>query len=318
MKKQLLRTFAASFLAFLSLPVMSYGHETDRTNNYLAPIGRIVLNPQNHDGTFAFSFLGEAGVRNFRINGTAGTWTTEQSRIKVGGEYLDQRLSWNYFSGKTRHWVQQGGTAVDWQYLLDCESLRALSFKGFYSYSPTKHLPEENISNINVERRLAGAQNYGGSFTTTVAFNGTSTLDFSLIYDHVRYRNELEDHRLVHGFGGAFTFTSRLPGCVDFVLQAEFRRPFNFYAVKFSYPKGFNEPMTASIFANYTRGKCGLPNALAVGLEFAFNVGGCEPCNNFCQPLWDPCSLSQWVSIPAFYSPEVLAITDEVRHVNAL
>lgn len=315
MKKKSLLTLMASLLTLTSLSAVGCDHSVRRTNNYLAPIGRLVLNPQNEDGTFAFSFLGEAGVRNYRINGTAGTWTTERSRFKVGGEYLDQKLAWNFRGGRERHWVQQGGVAADWQYLLDCESLKAFDIKGFYSYSPTKKLSSEWCGQFPLQfcrkRYLAGAQNYGGSFGTTLAFNDTSTLDLSVIYDFVRYRKTYYQHKVVAGFGGGFTFNSRLPGCVDLMLQAEFRRPFNYYGIKFSYPKGFGSSVTSSIFANYTRGKEGLPNALAVGLEFALNFGGCGNNVNPCGPLWDPCNLADWVSTPAFYSPEVLAIRDE-------
>lgn len=313
MNKKTLLTLLTALFTVTSLPAANWYHPTTRTDNYLAPIGRVVLNPQNEDGTFAFSFLGEAGVRNFRINGTAGTWTTERSRLKIGGEFVDQRLSWNFRSGKSRHWVQQSGLGADWQYLIDCQCLKAFDFKGFYSYSPSKNLNSEVWQGERTFRRILGARNYGGAVSATLAFNDTSTLEVAAIYDHVCYSRRIDHtHKLVTGIGGGFTFTSRLPGCVDFTLQAEFRRPFNFYGIKFSYPKGFGSAVTSAVFANYTRGKAGLPNALAVGLEFAFNFGGCESNANYCGPLWDPCNLAEWAAVPAFYSPEVLAIADDL------
>lgn len=315
MKTKTWLTTFLSLLTFTNLVAKDCESNTYKTNNYLAPIGRVVLNPSNDNGTFAFSFIGEAGMRNFRLNGTGGTWTTERSRLKLGGEYLIQRLSWNYTSGKTRHYVQQGAAALDWQYLLDCQILQAFAFKGFYSYAPSKHLSSERcFSSVSqfVERRIAGAQNIGGVFSTVLALNATSTLDVSVIYDHVRYRRQLEERKLVAGFGGGFTFRSRLPGCVDIELLTEFRRPFNLYGLKFSWPKGVSSTWTTSVFANYTRGKVHLPHSMAVGLEFAFNVGGCDQGQNYCGPLWDPCDLAEWISRPAIFSPEVLAIRDEI------
>lgn len=296
MKKTALLATVLSLLSVSSLPAVHA--TTSRTQNYLAPIGRVVLNPQNEDGTFAFSFLGEAGVRNFRINGTGGTWTTERSRFKLGGEFLDQELSWHTGAGKTRSWVQQGSLAGSWQYLVDGDAFKAYELKAFYTYSPTKHVTDN-------WRQIAGARNYGGAFGTTFAFNDTSTLDLSVIYDHVRYRPHQRNNLLVAGFGGSLVFTARLPGCVDMALQADFRRPFNYYGIKFSYPKGFDQSVSSAIFAGYTRGKMGLPNALAVGFEMSFKLGG---SNSSSAPLWDPCSLASWVETPAIYSPEVLAI----------
>ena len=275
-------------------------------NNYLTPIGRVAFNPHSAGGAFAFSLMAEGGVRNWRVNGTAATWTTEQSRLKVGGEYLDQQLSWKFNSDKERRWVQQGALAAVWEYLLDGETLKAVDFKGFYSRSPSKHLQEE--------RHIAGAQNYGGAFTSIFVFNETSTLDLSVIYDFVRYRRHFQNRKVVAGFGGGFTFRALLPGCVRFTLQTEFRRPYNLYAAALSWPESICPGMTSGIFASYTRGKEHLPNVTAIGLEFVFSLGGyCHrDCNQGCDPLWDPCDIALWASLPAIYSPEVLAIGDRL------
>lgn len=290
-------------------------HSHKQIDNNLVPIGRVVLNPVQTNDQFAVSLIGEAGHRNFRANGTFGGWTTENSRLKVSGEYLVQRLSWKFSSGKSTEWVQQGAVGADWQYLIDCGALQALDLSGYYSYSPGKHLKtHECFDGGTVQRRLAGAQGYGGSLSSVLFLYECARLDLSLDYDHVTYRRKFKSDKVVSGLGGGFALTSRLPWNVDLVLEAEFRRPFNYYGAKIVSPTLFNlSGSSLGLFGGYTKGKNKLPNSFVAGIELVYAFGSCSTIDNVCSPVWDPCSLNAWVITPAVYMPEVLAIVDELK-----
>ena len=310
----------AAFMGLFSASVC--GNECDhthaKTNNDLVPIGRFILSPCQENDCFAFSLLGEAGVRNFRVNGTAGAWITEQSRFKLSAEYLVQKLSWNFSSGKTSQWVQQGAFGADWQWLIDCGCFQALDFQTQYSYAPSKHLtPRECSDGGSVHRRIAGGRAYGGSVGSVLLLSENSRLDVSVDYDYVTYRRKYNHDKKVSGLGASFAYIARLPCCLDFQLEAQFRRPFNYYETKLTWPQAFNSKGSAlSLFAGWTRGKSRLPNAFAAGIELAYAFGAdcCERASDACCPLvWDPCDLNGWVRTPAVYMPEVLAIADELR-----
>lgn len=313
--------FAAGCFTAVSGLFADCPHTEKMTNNYTAPVGRFILNPVSEDGAFAFSFLGEAGVRNFRLNGTGGTWTTERSRLKVSGEYLVQKLSYNYFSGKKAQWVQQGAVGADWEYLLDCDMLKAVDVQGYYSYAPSKSLrPYECTDGTTFIRRLAGSNAYGGSLGGLIMLCDTSKLDVELDYDYVKYNRKIESAKTVKGFGGGFTWTTRVLANLDFSLTAQFRQPFNFIGGKLNWLRAFNSPRTTfGLYTGWTQGKSHLPNNFTAGVELAYSfaLGNC--CNEVadcgCPALYDPCSLGAWVLTPAVYMPEVLVIRDRCADI---
>lgn len=328
------RWITCAALAVMSLSSTSIfadcDHSITKTNNFQIPVGRLVLNPETDNGLFAFSFFGEAGVRDARFGGTAASWTTERSRLKISGEYLTQELAWKFTSGKDRRWNQQAAGGLDWQYLLDDDfyCFKAFDVSGFYSYAQSRNpstiecdeiiVTPDGTFFLDIARHVAGARAYGGAFTTLMAFGENTVLNLSLNYDNVRYRRVFSDNKSVCGLGGSFLLTTRLvPCCMDFSLEGQFRKPFNYFGARLTLPRAnFRNNVAVTLFAGVTRGKYALPNSTTVGVELVYNFQtGCNRVSqtDCCAPIWDPCNLNAWALRPAVFLPEVLAIAEELQ-----
>lgn len=289
---------------------------THKRNAWLMPIGRVVLTPSLGDH-YGASLLAEGGLRDARANVTLGT-QMEFGRLKVSGEYLTQRLSYVFNSGKTHKWVQQGAVGLDYQHLLDYQVLKALDLKGYYSYAPSRNLSSRECGNYTIQRRIAGSNAWGVNFGGVLTPFCEDLLNVTVGYDHVKYRRKHQHEKTVQGFGGSIDYTFRLQCCVDVNLKADFRRPYNYYGIKFAWHRDRN--WTAGLWAGYTAGKYHLPRSTAAGIEFAYffdDVCGCDTRPD-CPPLWSACDLQAWVAVPAIYMPEVLAIVDQRADRNCI
>lgn len=282
-----------------------YAH---KRNAFLMPIGRVIVTPSFGDH-YATSLLLEGGLRDARANLTLGT-QMEMGRLKVSGEYLTQRLTYDFASGKTHQWVQQGAVGAHYQHLLDCQALKALDLKGYYSYAPSKNLSNRTCDDYIIERRIAGSNAWGVSFGGVATPFCEDLLNVTVAYDHVKYRRQFKSDKTVQGFGGTIDYTFRLQCCLDVNLKAEFRRPYNYYGLKFAWHRDPN--WTVGLFAGYTAGKYHLPRSTSAGIEFAYLFDSCGCVQrDACPPLWTACDIQSWVQAPAVMMPEVLAIVDQ-------
>lgn len=301
--------FFGLFVAAFAILTAQCEDEIHKRNAWLMPIGRVVLTPSISDST-AVSFLGEAGLRNARANLTAGT-QFEFGRIKASAEYLTQRLTYDFATGKTHNWVNQGAIGLHYQQLIDCNIIKAADLKGFYSYAGSRTLSPKRCEDVLFERRIAGSNAYSISAGAVVTPFCEDLLQFDVGYDHVKYRRRYHNDKIVRGIGGSVSYTLRLQECIDLNLKAEFRRPYNYYGIKFAWHRDRN--WTVGLWAGYTAGKYHLPRSTSAGIEFSYLFDGCG-CNvrpECCPPLWSPCDIQAWVQTPAVYLPEVLAIAEQ-------
>src|SRR5579871_2752478 len=82
----------------------------------------------------AYSFAGEAGIKNFRVSGTFAWKLDEEQRFKFTGEYLWQRITYAFFNGNTDQWVNQGAIGADYQYVFANVMLNPeFNFEAYYS-----------------------------------------------------------------------------------------------------------------------------------------------------------------------------------------
>lgn len=295
----------------------------DKTRDNFFPVARLVTTPVLLSNDTAFSLLVEGGPRSYRFNGTLG-FICDCNRFKISAEHLTQRLHYNFDSGKTHRWMHQLAIGGLYQHLFECPGWAdGLQLGLSYSNAPSKGLSEiqTDVNEFNL-RRIAGSW----SWTAEAGFLMTpwecSKFIGSLTFDQVHYRRELQDGKRVCGVGFKFDFSQRF--CRNFLFDVNFvyKQIYNNLGAALRWTKEFScGDLDVGIFAYHVFGKRRLPCSTTAGIELGFAFGVCEcnivpissSCDSYnCDPCaFDACDLVAWVSDPAVYMPQVLAITDQ-------
>jgi hypothetical protein len=281
-------------------------------------MGRFILNPEFLDGKLALGFLGEVGKGNARANGTLGFSIAPGHNIKVGGEYLTQKLRYRFYDGSTQRWMQQWAIGGKYQAPINGCFLKGVILDGYYSNAPSKNLNTHQLSNTQLlYRKITGSLAYGfeGGIVCTPLNNTIITL--LIDYDNVQYKNKFCRNKHQNGFGQTVKINQRLFSDLALNLLAEFRKPYNNYSAELLY--SFNTKgngASAGIFGGYTQGKSGLPSVATAGIQVGFSFGetaqtrsayySSDCCEASCSS-----ELAAWVLEPAVYRPMVLAINEQ-------
>jgi hypothetical protein len=340
--------FVRALYLFLCLCAFSYAKDT-RTTNTLIPILKLQAVPKALGDCAAVAFSGEVGRYNYRAGATLGFLFQEQNYLKFSSEYLVQKLGYHFPSGTTHRWTQMVDVSGAYKRTFTCNWLPSAGIAGYWASSPNKSLHSETILNKNeiVSRRIAGARAEGGSFGATIKPFCKTALEISANYDHVEYRRKFHPERHVSGWGGTFDLNQTLFCNLQLQLRAEMRRPFNYFLGNLHW-KPSRCGWLVGFFGSYTKGKAHLPNSTAAGVQVSYAFGQqsvsekksasipsiSKPentdrplpsdtnstaisnavCATDCCPSTPPsCAnacLIEWVSTPAVYLPEVLAIVD--------
>lgn len=308
----------------------------DDTTTFLGPTLKGKFTNTVTDNT-AFSILGEAGLRNFRLGGTLGWKLDENQRFKISADYLYQRITYSFFSGNTDEWVNQGSIGAAYLYEFnDYAYYPALGVKAFLSHAPSDSLSTVTGTFVRGgvlipyvdQRRIAGSN--AGGISPNVSFMpwDGGRLGLELNYDNVRYDRNFSGGNAT-GFGGTVNINQIVSQDVMVGASAAVRKPFNNYA---AYLNWSNVPYLGSQWSlgldgDYTVGKEDLPNTynVSLGVNYALDqrcprtimqrnlkgdVKGDVKGERAVQvPIVD--DLMAWTADPAVYLPQVLAVTDE-------
>ena len=102
-------------------------------------------------------------------------------------------------------------------------------------------------------------------------------------------------------------------------MIAEIRKPYNYYEGGITWTNSDScNHLTLGVYTAHTDGKYKLPNSTEIGVElgYVFGLTDLEDCgvtqSDCCEPCV-PCTgdLLAWISRPAVYVPQVLAIPEE-------
>lgn len=285
----------------------------------------------------AFSVLGEAAPRNYRLSLTGGWAISPTQRIKFSGEYLYQKMNFSFITEHNSRWVQQG--AIGAEYVLDFGNtyVRAFELSGFLSHAPSKNLSAvlgsttANFITTNWinHRRIAGSNAGGASGGLDFSFWMDSLIGFDLNYDDVNYDTKYAGSDNISGLGGTIRLEQRLGEHARIYALASQRKPFNNYKGTVSWDNFiYHGRWSTGLFGEYTSGKHNLPNSYNIGLSLNYFADclNAVPMNlkdevidvkneGMVASANDPNFLN-WVSDPAVYMPQVLAKTDQ--NVQAL
>lgn len=263
------------------------------------------------NNNMAYSFLGEAGLKNFRAGGTLG-WKLEQNQyIKVSAEYLLQDITYRFATGNTDQWVQQG--AIGGGYLYE--------FQG-YCYDPqfdlNAYLSHAPSKSLNSTRRIAGSTAGGIVPALSVAPWQGARAGVGLNYDNVNYDKKNSPSQDAQGFGGTFTFNQVLTQDVDLHLGVGVRQPFNNYVAGLTFANvPYFGTWVVGVDGAYTAGKNTLPNTWNIGLSanYAFDnrvAPVMKDQGNMKDRVCSHDDLVKYTATPAVYMPQVLAIAEDL------
>lgn len=269
----------------------------------------------------AYSVLGEAGWKNFRVGGTVGWALDVNQRFKFSGEYLVQKITYPFFAGNTDQWVYQGAIGAGYQYdFVDYAYEPQFNLSGFLSHAPSKNL-NPVIGNFFADgisqsfynyRRIAGSN--AGGIAPGIGFQpwlGGIAM-FDLNYDKVKYDKQFSPNQNAIGFGGTIRLSQAFTDTFGGGISAAVRKPFNNYQADLFW---HNVPYVGNwdigAFGAYTAGKNTLPNTYNIGVSFDLIID--RPVRTTTGPIRQSsqAQLTHWISKPAVYLPQVLAIPDE-------
>lgn len=322
---QFLLMIIATLVATPSLHAQILPDECHRKNESctsLSPDVRLFLAPCNLTSCTAYSLMGEVGVRNYRVNGTLGLELDCRQRVKVTGEYLTQKLRYGFSSGRSDRWVQQYAVGGAYEYYLGHQWLTNIEGSVFYSHAFNRSLSTQICSSSFVQRHIAGGRDVGCAFGGNFSPWCGSKISLYGNYDHIIYHRKYSSDRTIAGVGGTIGLYQKISDTIDCDFTAEFRRPFNYYfgLLNWSPCLDYLNGVKIGVFGSYTAGKSRLPSSTCAGIQICFEFGGynddCCYSDEFCNAprCCNPCerrSLCDWVTEPAVFMPQVLAIADQ-------
>jgi len=283
--------------------------------------------------TTAYSVSGEVGVKNYRIAGTLGWKIWDEQRLKISGEYLWQKMTYNFFAGNTQQWVNQGAVGADYEYdLLGYAFKPRFNLQGYYSHAPSKNLNTVSgafvnnsgiLQNFIDTRRIAGSNAGGVAPGITIQPWQGAKAGVDLNYDCVSYDKRGVPSEDAKGFGGTARFDQALTRDVDLGLVAGMRQPFNNYQANLNWTKDSSVgELVLGLGAAYTVGKNTLPSSYNVIASVKFLIDQRAPVtrhpnlksdykNEALPPLSVSDGFKKWTSDPAVYMPQVLTVQDQ-------
>jgi len=287
--------------------------------------------------TTAYSVAAEVGVKDYRVGGTLGWKIQDDQRLKITGEYLGQKINYNFFVGDTQQWVSQAAIGAYYEYdVLGYAFKPQLDLSGYYSHAPSKNLNTVSGTLINSEgvlqnfvdmRRIAGSNAGGVAPGVTIQPWQGAKAGIDLNYDNVSYNKHGVPSEDAKGFGGTARFNQALTRNVDLGLVAGIRQPFDNYQANLNWTTDSSAgEWVWGLGTAYTVGKNTLPSTYNVVASVKFLVDQKTPAaqstrkyanlkNHYKDEVLPPPPISdnfkKWTSDPAVYMPQVLAIPDE-------
>lgn len=200
---------------------------------------------------FAVGLIGEYGTGQYRLNGTLGFKLGPQSLFKLSLERFNQKLPFNFDSGKIHKKADQDAIGARYQRVFDENIvIKALSIGGYHAKAHNINLaPIYYTSNgfnclgmapglqcIN-ERNIAGGISSGLDIGLTALMTSTTLVQGKLNYDSLRYNTIFTRHSTydTQGLGGTVNVEQLLTSNLKLSGGAEVRKIYNSFDVALSW-----------------------------------------------------------------------------------
>lgn len=263
------------------------------------------------------------GPRVLRANGTYGYALNDKNRVKITGEYLTESLDFDFYSGNTRQWVNQGAIGAAYQYWLGGDKLKSFQIGSYYSHAPSKQL-SDNIVTLNNgmelldQRRIAGGNDLNGTAETAMSLWPHSLLTVGANYDQVHYDTEydIHDDNNAQGLGGHIELQQLLTSTTQLNLQSSVSSIFSSYGAGLNWIWATKKrtTWTAGINSSYTNDYTTNRHFWVNGLNLSVVWGAPreeKSVAGYSDPNIAAQDLTTWSAKPAVRMPDVLTITDE-------
>lgn len=309
-------------------------HHRHNTNNVYGPNLKVVTTPFRLTDCTIFSIGAEGGSNNMRFNGTFGYFLSPKIHFKCTIEQLNQRVTYNFTSGKLRKWMHQYAAGGVIQYAFFHRWLESVELYGSYADCRGRHLKSHPccVQKTNmldqVCRNIAGGKDSFAGFGITMQPWRRAIFSLAADYDYVTYKRKLALNNLTtSGFGGTAKLHQEFDCGISIDLKGELRRPFNYFEGALNWtsvhPFGI---LTFGFYTGYTHGRDHLPNNWTSGILISADFGGMPFFSNYLGCNSTPCvrgcclnpsypvdsELIAWIATPAVRMPTVLAISEEV------
>ncbi len=265
-----------------------------------------------------------AGPKVFRGNGTYAFALNDKNRIKITGEYLDEDLDFDFYTGETRQWVDQVAVGAAYQYWLGGDTFKDVQIGSHYSHAGSKDLSDKviNLGNgitLLDQRRIAGGTDWNGTVETGIHLWRHGLVTAGADYDEVRYDTKYEIHDEggnEQGFGGHLNLQQLLAPSTQLELKSSVTQ------LADTYSGGLNWIWTARSGTALRAGfESGYTEDHATGRNFWINgislnivwdqARDKKSVATYSDPDVAAEDLLTWAATPAVRMPDVLAITDE-------
>lgn len=286
------------------------------------PCARFIWSPVFPDNEVGIAFLGELGGNNFRLGATLGAIPSQNHRYKFSLEYLLQQTSFRFHAGRTLRWLDQVAVGGTYQYIAhDDTFFQGMQLNAVYAdaFNCKVKDSECRLRQQNHRRRIAGAAYARGDVGAILAPWCESLVILSAGYAQAEYNRRIHSKKIEGGPSLRVEFAQALGCNWAFNLEANFERPFNLLEGQFTYSRCCETGhFTLAFFGGHTWGKGGLQNTTSGGIElgWSFGIDGLCKCTDphpKLKPIPSCCEMQDlmaWVSAPAVYMPQVLAVSE--------
>lgn len=260
-------------------------------NDSLVPDVRLFIQPVVWDEKAGFSALFETGRQIVRANGTVGVVFDNGWIGKISGEYLFQKLGFQFYSGRKHTWVEQGAIGFMTQF----ETMEG----GFsYSHAEGRRLRKKVVplQNFICQRGIEGSDAFNVRWRKKFSFWESGVISAGFLYDFVRFSRG----KLIQGPGLNIELTQSLATWSTLHLGISLERPYVAYDAAISTRLIVLKcPIEIGIYGQRVHGFGSIPGSSRLGIEIGLDFGGDSSC------------FRDWLRRPGVYMPQVLA-----RHNN--
>lgn len=272
----------------------------------------------------AMALDAEYGRQQQRINGTFGVLLGRGNMLKVTGEYLRQKLDFDFDSGTISQWIGQQAYGAMYTYVLPHNSifLAGITADVSYSMASSKNLATKYFYDTGGHayanfRRIAGGVDEHAELGVNLLHQVWTSVNLALNYDVVKYATKynVTDNN-TRGFGAVLGLQQLLSRYTKLKANLDYNKAYKDYKIELDQLLPFSgnqlqlslagEHLITAGSGNFSR-----DNRIQLGAAYSFGTHGKTEGYNLGTSIDSHTNLVNWTQTPAVYMPQVLAIADQ-------
>lgn len=267
----------------------------------------------------AISLIGQYGSKMYRASSTVGFQVDALGLFKLTAERLSQVLPFQFDSGDVNQRV--GQNAFGFRYKKPVSgAFQGVELGGYYSKAENVGLSSLNYtsggSTYTNSRNIAGGTSRGVDLGSSVLLSPWTKFAAAVYYDDLTYDTQYNTSSSnFTGAGVGASFTQLLNSQLKFEAKAEVRKIYDTYLASLSWlPKKLKrQGIEFSLNGQHLTSNNAEANSNSVMLSLSFDLeGGETQTKHYVLASAEGLdNVKDWVSTPAVYMQQVLAIVDQ-------